>query len=590
MRTSRVLIALLCAVVLRAQTTKGILSAFVEPEASRAPLVGLFDGAKQSIDLYVFVLTDKEIIASLASAIRRGVKLRALIEPCPGGSCTSPLEDALTGCNALLNAGAQIKWANPAFTKTHAKMAVIDGGVALVSTINLEQQSFTTRRDYGLTTDDQGVIGDFQRAFAQDWQNDDPLKSCTQAPSDRKAGKGVQDYSVLITSPDQGRQKILGLIASAAISLRIEMEQVDSEDSRGIVPALVAAVKRGVRLQLLLARPSDHPPNQAVADAVNAARGEARFLQTLKLHAKIIVIDGQRLFIGSQNLTRDSLDDRRELGWVTSDPATVFCYTQVFSADWDAKSSVFPAGFCPSTAAASAAVVSSASYSSAGVAAESIALAFGTALTTGIAIATELPLPTILGGTTVKVKDSVGIERLAPLLYVSPQQIAFNVPTAAAVGAAVFTVAPATGAASTGYQQIRSVAPGLYSSDSSGRGPAAGQFVQVHADGSRTSGGTSSCDGRGNCVVVPIDLGGPDDQTFLVLYGTGIRGRSSLSSVGLKIGGVDLVVDYAGPQGEALGLDQINVRLPRTLANRGTLDVAVNVDGQAANVLQVSVK
>ena len=91
-------------------------------------------------------------------------------------------------------------------------------------------------------------------------------------------------------------------------------------------------------------------------------------------------------------------------------------------------------------------------------------------------------------------------------------------------------------------------------------------------------------------MVVPIDLGGPDDQTFLVLYGTGIRGRSSLSSVGLKIGGVDLVVDYAGPQGETLGLDQINVRLPRTLANRGTLDVALNVDGQAANVLQVSVK
>ena len=163
-------------------------------------------------------------------------------------------------------------------------------------------------------------------------------------------------------------------------------------------------------------------------------------------------------------------------------------------------------------------------------------------------------------------------------------------PAASAVGVAVFTVAPATGAASIGYQHITAAAPGLYSIDSSGRGPAAGQFVQVHADGSRTSGGTSACDGRGNCVVVPIDLGGPDDQTFLVLYGTGIRGRSALSSVVLKLGGVDLKVDYAGPQGESLGLDQINVRLPRTLANKGTIDVALNVDGQAANVLQVSVK
>lgn len=590
MRSSIVLSALLWVVVLNGQTTRGILSAFVEPEAGRAPLVGLFNSAKQSIDLYVFVLTDLEITTSLASAVKRGVKIRALIEPCPGGSCKTPVAEALTGCNALLSAGAQIKWANPAFTKTHAKMAVVDGGVALVSTINLEPQSFTTRRDYGLTTDDRRVIADFQRAFAQDWQNDDPLKSCTEAPSDRKAAKGAQDYLLLITSPDQGRQKILGLIGSAAISLKIEMEQVDSENSKGIVPALVAAVKRGVRLQLLMARPSDQPPNQAVADAVNAAHGEARFAQNLKVHAKVIMVDGQSLFIGSQNLTSASLDERRELGWVTSDPATVFCYTQIFNADWDNKGSVLPTGVCPNTASQGVAVVSSASYSATGVAPDSIALAFGSALAPGTSVATELPLPTTLDGTTVKVTDSMGTEGLASLFYVSPQQVAFAVPAALATGVTRFTIATLNATPSIAYQQIVAVAPGLYSIDNRGHGPAAGQFVQVHADGSQTVGTTSACDGRGNCLTVPIDLGGPDDQTFLVLYGTGIRGRSALSAVRVNLGGVDLAVDYAGPQGQVVGLDQVNVRLPRILANQGTLDVGVSVDGQWANILQISVR
>jgi len=56
----------------------------------------------------------------------------------------------------------------------------------------------------------------------------------------------------------------------------------------------------------------------------------------------------------------------------------------------------------------------------------------------------------------------------------------------------------------------------------------------------------------------------PDsDQLFLVLFGTGMRFRSSLSNVSVKIGGIDAPVEYAGPQGEFAGLDQINVRLPR---------------------------
>ena len=76
----------------------------------------------------------------------------------------------------------------------------------------------------------------------------------------------------------------------------------------------------------------------------------------------------------------------------------------------------------------------------------------------------------------------------------------------------------------------------------------------------------------------------PDsDQLFLVLFGTGMRFRSSLSNVSVKIGGIDAPVEYAGPQGEFAGLDQINVRLPRSLAGRGGAVLDLLVDGKAAN-------
>src|SRR5262245_39385422 len=68
--------------------------------------------------------------------------------------------------------------------------------------------------------------------------------------------------------------------------------------------------------------------------------------------------------------------------------------------------------------------VSAASYDPNGILApDSIAAAFGTKLATQIASAASQPLPTSLAGTTVKVKDSAGVERLAPLFFVSPGQI-----------------------------------------------------------------------------------------------------------------------------------------------------------------------
>jgi len=67
---------------------------------------------------------------------------------------------------------------------------------------------------------------------------------------------------------------------------------------------------------------------------------------------------------------------------------------------------------------------------------ESIAAAFGTNLATGIQAAppSPLPLPTQLAGVSVKVRDSAGEDRLAPLFFVSPEQINFQVPRGTAAG------------------------------------------------------------------------------------------------------------------------------------------------------------
>ena len=94
--------------------------------------------------------------------------------------------------------------------------------------------------------------------------------------------------------------------------------------------------------------------------------------------------------------------------------------------------------------------------------------------------------------------------------------------------------------------------------------------------------------GQNKFVPVPIDLS--TDTVVLTLYGTGIRHRADLANIKVKIGGIDAVVDFADKQGQFFGLDQINVRVPKSLLGRGEVIVEVSVEGKMANPVRVKVQ
>ena len=138
---------------------------------------------------------------------------------------------------------------------------------------------------------------------------------------------------------------------------------------------------------------------------------------------------------------------------------------------------------------------------------------------------------------------------------------------------------------------IGTVAPGLFTANASGQGLAAATVLRVRADGSLSYEAVSRFDAaQGKPVSVPIDLSNPAEQVFLLLFGTGFRGRSSLGAVGLLVGGLPVEALYAGPQGDFAGLDQLNLPLPRTLAGRGEVTVVLTVDGKTANPVTVTFK
>ena len=219
---------------------------------------------------------------------------------------------------------------------------------------------------------------------------------------------------------------------------------------------------------------------------------------------------------------------------------------------------------------------------------EQIIAAFGTNLATATQAANTIPLPTTLAGTTVKISDGSN-EWMAPLFFVSPGQVNYLIPAGIAAARVVVTITNGD-FISAETVTLATLSPGLFTVNASGQGLAAAQVLRVLANGTQRYEEIARFDATANqWVAIPIDLSNANEQAFLILYGTGIRGRTSLSAVTANAGGTNAEALYAGPQGLS-GLDQINLRLPRGLAGRGDVDVALTVDGKTANPVRVNVR
>lgn len=236
-----------------------------------------------------------------------------------------------------------------------------------------------------------------------------------------------------------------------------------------------------------------------------------------------------------------------------------------------------------------AAQVIAANYVGDELAADSIASAFGAHLALSSEGVTTKTLPTALGGTRVKVSDSKGAERDAALFFVSPTQVNYQIPAGTAEGVATVTITNRDGVETKGFVNIGRVAPGIFSADATGTGVAAADVVYVRRDGLQVWERAARFDATANrFVATPIMVSG--DPAYLILYGTGLRHRRELAQVQARIDGVAVAVEYAGAQSGYVGLDQLNLKLPPSLAGRGEVTVELWVEGKAANPVRIAIR
>jgi len=233
----------------------------------------------------------------------------------------------------------------------------------------------------------------------------------------------------------------------------------------------------------------------------------------------------------------------------------------------------------------SAGVVNAASFAINEVAAAEIVSIFGQNLASATEIATSTPLPEKLAGVRVTITDSVGSTRACVLFFVTNGQINCYVDPATAAGAATLTIRNG-GAQSSSPITVKATAPGLFAANANGQGVAAAVGIRVAAGGAQSSIDVFNANVNPR-TPIPIDLGPEGEQVVLLLFGTGIRGWSNIEAT---IGGQSAQVIGVAEQGEFVGLDQINVIIPRSLIGAGEVEIRLTVDGVLANVVTISVQ
>jgi phosphatidylserine/phosphatidylglycerophosphate/cardiolipin synthase-like enzyme len=143
----------------------------------------------------------------------------------------------------------------------------------------------------------------------------------------------VVNNANLVISPTNSRAKLTGLIDSARTTLMIEQEEMDDP---GVEDQLIAAAQRGVQINVTLAVFSDSAssPSEDV-QRLRAGGVGVRYSHTLYMHAKLILVDGQRAFVGSQNFSAVSLDANRAVGVIVADQTVIAQLASVAQGDWD---------------------------------------------------------------------------------------------------------------------------------------------------------------------------------------------------------------------------------------------------------------
>lgn len=266
---------------------------------------------------------------ALAERARSGVEVLVLLDAVGSNKLD---RDSL---ETMRKAGAQIEFYHPVkwYTlgrlnnRTHRKLLVVDGRVGFTGGVGIADKWSGHAQDEDHWRDthfriEGPAVAQMQAAFMDNWTKVTGKVLHTQDYFPPVQAAGPQQAQVFHSSIEGGAESMhlmyLLSIASAAKSIQLAMAYFAPDDVA--LDALLAALRRGVKVQILL--PGPITDAQFVQNASRGqwgtlleAGGEIYQYQPTMYHCKVLVVDGLWTSVGSTNFDTRSfrLNDEANL-------------------------------------------------------------------------------------------------------------------------------------------------------------------------------------------------------------------------------------------------------------------------------------
>jgi cardiolipin synthase len=276
-----------------------------QPDDGIAPLIKAIKRAKKTVDIVIFRFDIDAVEKALTDAVGRGVAVRALIAHTNRGG-----EGKLRKLESrLLKVGVTLSRTADDMVRYHGKLLIIDRKVAFVLGFNWTKQDIEKSRSLGLEARNPKVVRDILKIVDADHDRIDLKIKSTR----------------VVVSPENARERLTAFIKRAKRELLIYDMNVSDD---GMIALLKAKAEAGVKVRVL----------GSVEKKWEAELPwKVRPFKSMKLHVRCMIRDGQAAFVGSQSLRKLELDERREVGLITKDRATVGQIAAVFARDWKAN-------------------------------------------------------------------------------------------------------------------------------------------------------------------------------------------------------------------------------------------------------------
>ncbi|MFC7073075.1 phosphatidylserine/phosphatidylglycerophosphate/cardiolipin synthase family protein [Halovenus rubra] len=334
------------------------IEAFVLPdEPARA--VHFLSNATERILLAGYTISSDDYIDELIEAHNRGVTVTVLLEASPVGGLSSQSASAL---DRLTRSGIDVQVISGELARYryhHPKYAIVDDR-ALVTTENWKRSGLggESSRGWGVITDQQHIVTGLAETFqadsswvdTQSWLNSEKQTVTEEEPADKQFPQQFEaaslpvDRTHLLLAPDNLEATLTETIRNAEESIDIMQVQIGSRGFPLLTTAIDAA-KRGVEVRILLSGAwyaeeenrqlkrwlDKQAASKDLSLSVRIAEPDGQFE---KIHAKGLIVDGNKTFVGSANWNNNSVRENREVGLLLEGQAVGDYFQTVFESDW----------------------------------------------------------------------------------------------------------------------------------------------------------------------------------------------------------------------------------------------------------------